>query len=35
MIDLIMEAFVNILDTEDWLTPYTKSFAKEKVTSKQ
>uniref|UniRef100_A0A0M3IQZ3 Peptidase_M13 domain-containing protein n=1 Tax=Ascaris lumbricoides TaxID=6252 RepID=A0A0M3IQZ3_ASCLU len=31
MIDLIMEAFVNILDTEDWLTPYTKSFAKEKV----
>uniref|UniRef100_A0A183V478 Neprilysin n=1 Tax=Toxocara canis TaxID=6265 RepID=A0A183V478_TOXCA len=31
MIELIMEAFVEILDTEDWLTPNTKSFAKEKV----
>ena len=31
MISLIMEAFVELLEEEDWLTPETKAFAKQKV----
>lgn len=31
MIDLIMEAFLEILETEDWLTSATKSFARQKA----
>ncbi|KAI6179301.1 Phosphate-regulating neutral endopeptidase [Aphelenchoides besseyi] len=31
MIGLIMEAFVELLEEEDWLTDETKAFAKEKV----
>ncbi|KAL3101001.1 hypothetical protein niasHS_001461 [Heterodera schachtii] len=31
MISLIMEAFVELLDEEDWLTAETKAFAKEKI----
>ncbi|KAI6175220.1 Membrane metallo-endopeptidase-like 1 [Aphelenchoides fujianensis] len=31
MIELIMEAFVELLEEEDWLTPETKAFAREKV----
>ena len=31
MIALIMESFVELLDTEDWLTAETKVFAKQKV----
>jgi predicted metalloendopeptidase len=31
MIALIMEAFVELLESEDWLTPETKAFAKQKV----
>ncbi|VDN01916.1 unnamed protein product [Thelazia callipaeda] len=31
MIDLIMMAFVEMLETEDWLTVKTKAYAKEKV----
>lgn len=31
MITLIMEAFVDLLVTEDWLTKETKNFAKQKV----
>lgn len=31
MIGLIMEAFVELLEEEDWLTQETKVFAKEKV----
>ena len=31
MITLIMEAFVELLEEEDWLTPETKAFAKQKV----
>uniref|UniRef100_A0A915DMP7 Uncharacterized protein n=1 Tax=Ditylenchus dipsaci TaxID=166011 RepID=A0A915DMP7_9BILA len=31
MISLIMEAFVELLDEEEWLTPETKAFAKQKV----
>lgn len=31
MIALIMEAFVELLDEEDWLTAETKAFAKQKV----
>lgn len=33
MISLIMEAFVELLDEEEWLTPETKAFAKQKVYS--
>lgn len=33
MIDLIMAAFVDMLQTEDWLTEHAKEFAKEKVKS--
>lgn len=31
MISLIMEAFVDLLVSEDWLTEETKEFAKQKV----
>ncbi|KAI3413451.1 NEDD8 protease Nep2 [Globodera pallida] len=31
MITLIMEAFVELLDEEDWLTAETKAFAKQKI----
>ena len=31
MISLIMEAFVDLLVTEDWLTAETKEYAKQKV----
>ncbi|KAF8363799.1 nep-2 [Pristionchus pacificus] len=31
MISLIMEAFTDLLESEDWLTPETKAFAKQKV----
>lgn len=31
MIELIMAAFVDMLESEDWLTERTKGFAKEKV----
>lgn len=33
MIELIMEAFVDMLQSEDWLTEHAKEFAKEKVPS--
>lgn len=33
MITLIMEAFVELLNEEDWLTAETKAFAKQKINS--
>lgn len=34
MITLIMEAFVELLEEEEWLTAETKAFAKEKVSTR-